>query len=45
MPLLRSRTAVHRARWRAGVGIFRVMAFWMVAFAAVLAGHYWFGWW
>jgi hypothetical protein len=45
MPLLRSRTRVHRARLRFGIAFYLVIALWTLGFAAILAGHYLLIWW
>lgn len=45
MPLLRSRTRIRRARLQAGLGLYIVLAVWTLGFAAIVIGHYRFGWW
>ena len=45
MPLLRSRTRVHRARLRFGIAFYMVIAAVTLAFAGILAGRYLLGWW
>ena len=45
MPLLRSRSQMHRARFRFVVRFFTVMAVVALAFAAIVAVHYLLGWW
>jgi hypothetical protein len=45
VPLLRSKTEVHRARFRAGVAMYVVMAVVTMAFAAIVAAHDLLGWW
>ena len=45
MPLLRSKTRVHRARLRFGIAFYLLIAAVTVAFAGVLAGRNVFGWW
>jgi hypothetical protein len=44
MPLLRSRTRVHRARFRFVLGFYSVLAIWTLFFAVVVAAHY-LDWW
>ena len=45
MPLLRSKTRVHRMRLRFGIAFYTVIAIWTLVFAGIVAGHYWLGWW
>lgn len=45
MPLLRSRTAVHRMRFAFLRRFFAVMAIVTILFGGVLAGHYLLGLW
>jgi hypothetical protein len=44
MRLLRSRTRVHRARFRFVLGFYSVLAIWTLFFAVVVAAHY-LDWW
>ena len=44
MPLLRSRTRVHRARLRFGLGFYSVLAIWTLFFVVVVAARY-LDWW
>jgi hypothetical protein len=45
MPLLRSRTRVHRARLRCGIAFYLVIALWTLGFVGILASHYLRIWW
>lgn len=45
MPLLRSRTQVHRQRFNFVLRFFAVMAILTIVFILILAGRYLLGWW
>jgi hypothetical protein len=45
MPLLRSRSQMHRAKFRFVVWFFTVMAVVTLVFVAIVAIHYLLGWW
>ncbi len=44
MPLLRSWTRVHRARFRFGLGFYAVFAVWTLYFVVMVTGRY-LHWW
>jgi hypothetical protein len=44
MPLLRSRTRVHRARFRFGLTFYAIVALWTLYFVVMVAARY-LGWW
>jgi hypothetical protein len=43
--ILPTHRQLRQARFRFTVRVFAVLAIALAAFAAIVAGHYWLGWW